>query len=806
MKSKHLLVATLLLSQTAPVWGMNGMNDDVAQDRGAAAPHRPVAAAQPAPERGAAAVALLRNKIQDMNTAVDQTLATARAQAPNFYDNKVFVIGETGHGKTTLLHAIAGVNFNIVANRNGRGLHLEVPDNRRLPGTQLGHGRVVGTTAPAVVPDQGRQTVFVDCLGFGDPRGPILDTANALGIKRLFSQGTRAKALLVIEEDKLATLRDDFVPRLLNQVAASFPDGQMLNSIRLVVTKASANYLPQIDLEDWKRHAQMGNQAKLLIDSLLQPNRIFKFLAPTNAQRFDGFDVNEFSRVLGQDGYTLNPQVTPVLTPASKLLIGDMVDEIREEGRRYLTGTASDQIKTMCDNMVNDNTNPHRTIGALRTDLRALRNNVRNLQTLTHFKDAFHQIIGDNDVSGRRLPGQPQLVRGLVQNVEFLKELHPTVNTPQDSWRAALAPIAGSIEALAANPQVTEAHGILSIKGRLLSTEDLAAAKVAHPNTTFAKMFASNTTLGDTSIQHKNFSIAVYSPKFNVVKPTVINIRGRDGDNVVGQAAVGQPGGNGGHGAPGAHFLAKVREARGLNNLTVLANGGNGGSGGQGGPGHIGANGNLDQATHHQRSTGLLPYGWGCNHGGGFSAEGHWIGSDDLRHQLDLRYTQILYNALGTAGSNGGNGGQGGQGAPGGSARIIGGVAWAAPAANVADGGSGIHGYGGNAGYNGANCVGEDHINRRLAYQALVGKNGFMGLGTGIYADRFIELPNNTITARHHVGGRATSAGIRPTAPHGNVPSAIPAIDVAALDAEYALFHAAELANQDARRFVRDLP
>ena len=87
-----------------------------------------------------------------------------------------------------------------------------------------------------------------------------------------------------------------------------------------------------------------------------------------------------------------------------------------------------------------------------------------------------------------------------------------------------------------------------------------------------------------------------------------------------------------------------------------------------------------------------------------------------------------------------------------------------------------------------------------------MGKHGFLGLGSGIYADRFIELPDRIVSARHHVGGGATNAGITPPTPHGNIPAAIPAIDETALDAEYAAFQAAELANPDAQRFVRNLP
>ncbi|OJW53927.1 MAG: hypothetical protein BGO67_07625 [Alphaproteobacteria bacterium 41-28] len=792
MKSKHLILLSILLSQAAPVWAMD---DDGSQNS-------TVTARQNLPVRGPAAVALLRDAINHMEASVDQTLTTARNQAPRFYDKKVFVVGETGHGKTTFLHAVAGIPFDVIPSRNGRGFYLDVPLQKRLAGTNIGHTRTVGTVAPATVIDQGRQAVFIDCLGFGDPRGPIEDVANALGVKKLFEQGTQAKVLLVIEEETLATVRGNFVPDLLNRLAETFPDDNMLrDSVRLVITKATQGYSPQVDLGDWRNHAQTGNRAKILIDSFLQRDRIFKFLAPISQGRYDGFNNNDFARVLGVDGYTLNPRVMPVLNPAAKLLIGDTVDELRKEGRRYLEEDASDHIQTICESKINDRTNPNRAIGALRTDLRALRSDILALTTMDDFKDPLHQIIGDNDVSGQRQMGQPQLMGGLAQSVEFLQELDPTVHTPEDSWRSALAPIAGSIEVLADDPVVTENQGILSLQGRLLSIEDLVIGKQRYPHSTLAKMFASNTTFANTPIRYENMSIAIFSPKLNSLKPTSIDLSGGVGTHKTYPQQAGQ---NGGHGTPGAHFLANIAAEDGLTNLTVLAKGGNGGDGARGTDGAHGADGNLDHAAHHQISTGLLPYGWGCHHGGGHSAEGHHIRSDDLRHQLDLRYTQVLYHAQGSAGSAGTDGGHGGQGAPGGTAKIAG-VAWNPVPANLANGSSGSHGAGGNPGSNGRNCAGEEHIGRHLAYQALVGKSGFLGTGPGIYADRHIDLSNKTITAKSHVGNRvATAGGSKPTAPHGKVPAAISAIDENALEAEYRLFRTAELADPDAKRFVRD--
>ncbi len=820
MKSKHIALLSILLSQTTPLWAVD--SDDEAGRAGKARPAaaaqkptrketkvasnnearkagkaRPAAAAQK-PTRKETNVALLRDSRSRMEEAVAQTLETARKKAPKFYEKKVFVIGETGHGKTTFLHAVAGVPLDVIESPDGVSVDLGIPPERMLPGLKISHTNEVGTIKPGAVVDVARQAVFIDCLGFGDPRGPVEDIPNAIGMKKLFEPGTRAKVLLVIDQAALLKKRGGAV-KLFNQVAESFPDDVVLTDhVRLIVTKAAQGYNPPHNLKDLmtvkdSRGAELSPRAKILCNSFLQPNRIFKFLAPVKGAPYAGFDSNAFSTVLGDDdGYILNPRVTPVLSADAKVLIGETVDELRDEGQQFLEAAASDRIQTICENMVNDGANPNRTIAALRTQLKALRNDILALKTMDDFKGRLHRIIGDNTVSGQDNAGQ--LTGGIVQNVEFLRELHPRANTPQDSWRAALAPIARAIESLATDSVITEANGIVSLRGKLPSIEEVITAKQRYPQSTLIKVFASHNTLANADIQNGDYSLALFSPELDVTRNTAIDVSGRRGPN--GTVA----GANGGHGTPGQNVLIKVRNAAHLDRLSIFARGGNGGNGINGVAGTHGADGDLNLATHHPGERIILPGGWGHRNGGGHTAEGHFISSDDLRWGLSLKYTRALYHAAGSPGIVAGPGGQGGQGAPGGTVRIVGAVG-ALAAVDVTGGIAGSHGTGGTAGSTGSGCVGEEYVNRHLSYKVLTGHDGPGGDGT--YRDGRIDLDNKTITPKRHLGSVPTAAGYSPTVPHGNVPAAIPAIDEAALDAEYADFLDAERSDPAGKRFVR---
>ncbi len=187
----------------------------------------------------------------------------------------VVVLGVTGSGKSTFIHALAGKN--LIVKKGTSRFHID-PD-RLLPGFSIGHGVASSTTVPVCWCDRDNNIVYWDCPGFLDSRGAAQDIINAFATDIIFSLSERIKVLLVLGAQEL-DLRATEMKSRLQKIQRLIPQREELEScVHLVLSQTQSN--PDFPYTD-----VLSGMAHEIDDPLLHflvshPSLVFEFPKPT---------------------------------------------------------------------------------------------------------------------------------------------------------------------------------------------------------------------------------------------------------------------------------------------------------------------------------------------------------------------------------------------------------------------------------------------------------------------------------------------------------------------------------------------
>lgn len=245
---------------------------------------------------------------------------------------RVIVLGTTGSGKSTLVHALAGKT--LVANYTQAGDGFEIGfEDGFLPNFTTGNGIRSDTYCPLSWHDSSLNLVYWDCPGFLDSRGPDQDVTNAFSIDQLFSTPSRIKILLAIQASDFETARGMEVIRVLNRVASLVPNSDQLNQgLSLVVTKKLSNSFSVDSLIKgllFKVHQEISRRSSVgeSIVELEKPLSILDFLVKNST------NISSFNMPTSSGTYVLQDRskivqslrLNPVLNPRHALYFDDTV-------------------------------------------------------------------------------------------------------------------------------------------------------------------------------------------------------------------------------------------------------------------------------------------------------------------------------------------------------------------------------------------------------------------------------------------------------------------------------------------------
>jgi len=174
----------------------------------------------------------------------------------------VVFFGKTGAGKTTLINYLLGKS--LIHTGRGR-LDLDASETQ---GFNIGHGNSSCTSEPSCVKCGGLW--YWDFPGFGDTGGPIVDSFNALIMKRVVENAKIVRFALVTNLGEIETGRGQGFEEYVNQISRLIPPTliretliSMTSLSSLVVTKVNKDYCP--DLAIFKEElAEKASQATVI--------------------------------------------------------------------------------------------------------------------------------------------------------------------------------------------------------------------------------------------------------------------------------------------------------------------------------------------------------------------------------------------------------------------------------------------------------------------------------------------------------------------------------------------------------------
>jgi GTPase SAR1 family protein len=551
----------------------------------------------------------MQEKIQEITQKTEEAMARHPYSA-----GSVIVLGPTGSGKTTLIHALAGSlsaqeHLDEDGDRELR-LHADHP----LLGFNIGHDAIVGTTIPNLWYDQVNNIFYWDCPGFFDPRGHKEDIINAFSIHRLF-QHSSVKVALVSSDLalKIKNERGRHFFKLLNEMAKLFTDEtQLHNALSLIVTQGG-HPLPPDRLTTLHRSAERAQAEgkeigltpsgrRLLSFLQAMPSRVSSLPQPRDIGPYE-FDRQHILDCISRAQYIPDPSIdfTAGISDGAKVLAVDLAQGLNQYLSTYMGTEGAQRIINYCRQKIEAYSGP---IAALRTEFRTLKQTLKTLRTVSPDRpldmvNILTPLIDTTDI------------RKTIEILEFFKRIKNEITYSVGEWSTTLlTAVKDKIKSLTVAPQIEHANGALTIKGTLVGISDINAALRTHPSPAKVNAYGLNTIFIDEDITSHGTSLSLLAPQWKVVGARRIDLSGKAGANGASGSSGTYSGASGSDGQPGfpggngGHFYGKgFKFADRLDQLlTVNTNGGNGGNGGRGGDGAAGADGkdgDLGKYTTH---------------------------------------------------------------------------------------------------------------------------------------------------------------------------------------------------------------
>lgn len=210
---------------------------------------------------------------------------------------RVLVVGLTGSGKSTLVHALAGKRLLVRESELGDSWEVDVAPGQLIPGYEVGHGLGSATTTPCSWYDERSNLVYWDCPGFLDSRGPKQEIINAFAIDQLLRSPSRVKILLAMQEADFQNARGSGALDRIEKLIGIIPEIDQLKQSLIFVASRKSDAFPSQrkikrllnDVRAEKNGKQQNGENTEVLEKAMDllsyldstTNTVFSFPAPT---------------------------------------------------------------------------------------------------------------------------------------------------------------------------------------------------------------------------------------------------------------------------------------------------------------------------------------------------------------------------------------------------------------------------------------------------------------------------------------------------------------------------------------------
>lgn len=444
MKRKDLLLLTFLLSQTAPVWAMDALQDQDDLHR------QPLISAKSLLKKN-------QPSILQVNQLKEELLKGAREveQFPSelLSGKKVFLVGPSGAGKTTLFHLLK--ENTLYADEEGR-----LDTKERIKGQEIGHERTSQTDSPyfALSPNDMDNVVLGDFPGDGDTGGSKVNLKHRYIRKKLWSG--EFIILATVEEKDLKGKPGKFL-KLMNDLTKTIPVEELKGSLALVVTKqgeawnfdsrralkkmleahsqASTNVLAEDELTEDVRKLLLHLTDEANINTLIPYFPMQKAEGEYNAQEPRKNILASIRHLKPM----VNPTVQMQLDPESTLLISQLAKDLNQEIQNSIKTILRPKIKQVCQQYTtaygSDASLPglEKALGTIKSALTLLEKG--SAESLMKFSVSFDDFFNQKEDNG---------VKECVNVLMFLQTLQQDLPCSTKAWAHVLQPTLDDIHEL----------------------------------------------------------------------------------------------------------------------------------------------------------------------------------------------------------------------------------------------------------------------------------------------------------------------------------------------------------------------
>ncbi len=150
--------------------------------------------------------------------------------------NIVFIIGNTGSGKSTLIHYLLGSKLR--ENRGNFGSYLIEPDEGTA-GPRIGHGAFSVTMYPSLYTLSDQSLTFCDCPGFADTRGDESTVCTSIIMQMIACNARSIKCAAIFRDTDMYWGRGSLFTNLLSMLNSIFKTYTFNPPVMFVVNKTS---------------------------------------------------------------------------------------------------------------------------------------------------------------------------------------------------------------------------------------------------------------------------------------------------------------------------------------------------------------------------------------------------------------------------------------------------------------------------------------------------------------------------------------------------------------------------------------
>jgi GTPase SAR1 family protein len=370
-----------------------------------------------------------------------------------FPEKSVVMLGNTGSGKTTLIHALAGSELR--SNFNDSTGMTSVTAHPEIPGFEIGKRRTSQTTIPRVcscIDSATQRSVPVfDFPGLEENRSLAQEIVNAISMQKVLAIASNIHILVLIQANDILENRALSIMKFLSVLEEILSDHlHAFDSISLVVTQAEQQLTEtqvKNNLKNIVDDLNVGTNKRHLIEVLSQKIAIFRKASPVKGALLNTAEtVQHVFKNIYEKGYgkTINFRLGLSVKAKHEVhkIYAALSTHISEKIRgcvKTLRDSVTDFIKTHIQN----SKKPEER----KVSQNALQDFLNNLKSFVNSEDSIKTILEKYEEIVRKI--SPGFVNqtDVLRKVELATSLKQFIDTPNSINDSVVSSMNNAVQA-----------------------------------------------------------------------------------------------------------------------------------------------------------------------------------------------------------------------------------------------------------------------------------------------------------------------------------------------------------------------